>query len=190
VQLNNAPIAVGYSGGPTVLDGGTLLIGEYGNGNYYTMQGDQLTETVLLGSFSNPATAAASSSLRTSSGWFSRSKPQYETVSIDGFVNVMTAGAAGDGITDDTAIINSVLSSAAGNSIVYFPHGTYIVSDTITIPPGTKIVGECWSEIMGSGPNFASISDPYVMIQVGSAGDVGDVEISDMLFTGESNNPH
>ncbi|RFU25830.1 hypothetical protein B7463_g10508, partial [Scytalidium lignicola] len=183
VQLNNAPIAIGFSGGPTVLGGGDLLIDNYGNGNNFVQNGGTLTETVLNGPYSPSAKSAASSSLRTSSGWFSRSKPQYETVASSGFVNVKAAGAHGDGFSDDTAVINSVLSSAAGNSIVYFPHGTYIVSDTITIPPGSKIVGEAWSEIMGTGSNFASITSPHAMIMVGSPSQTGVIEISDMLFT-------
>lgn len=66
-------------------------------------------------------------------GFFERSKPQYETVAASGFTSVKSAGARGDGATDDTAVINSVLASAAGNSIVYFPAGSYIVTDTIQV---------------------------------------------------------
>ena len=69
--------------------------------------------------------------------------------------------------------------------MVYFPHGSYIVTSTINIPPGTKIVGEAWSEIMGRGNAFADITSPVVMLQVGTAGQSGVVEISDMLFTGK-----
>ncbi|KAF9885051.1 hypothetical protein FE257_000782 [Aspergillus nanangensis] len=183
VQLNNAPIAVGFSGGPTVVQGGDVLIDNYGYGNNYIQNGATLTGTFLRGAYSPSAKAAASSSLRSSSGWFSRSKPQYQNVGIGGFVDIRAAGAAGNGETDDTAVINSVLASAAGGSIVYFPHGTYMVSDTISVPPGTKIVGEVWSEIMGFGDKFADISNPRVMIRVGTSGQTGNVEISDMLFT-------
>lgn len=189
VQMRNAPIAVGFSGGPTVLQGGDVLIDNYGNGNNYIMNGDTLSKTFLNGAFSPSAKSAASSSLRSSSGWFARSKPQYESVGIGSFIDIRAAGAAGNGRTDDTAVINRVLASAAGNSIIYFPHGTYMVSDTIAIPPGTKMVGEVWSEIMGFGDKFADISNPRVMIRVGTAGQTGDVEISDILFTG-SDPPH
>ncbi|KAI1327924.1 pectate lyase superfamily protein-domain-containing protein [Xylariaceae sp. FL0255] len=182
VQLNNAPIAVGYSGGPTVLEGGDLLIDNYGNGNNFIQQGTTLSENVLNGAFDPSAKSVASPSLRTSSGWFARSKPQYETIDVGGFINVMSSGARGDGVTDDTAVINSVLASAGG-SVVYFPHGIYVVTDTINIPPGTQIVGEAWSEIMGSGDKFADITNPHVMVSVGTSGSTGVVEISDMLFT-------
>lgn len=184
VQLNNAPIAIGYSGGPTVLPGGDVLIDNYGNGNNFIQNGETLTMNFLNGAYSPSAKSAAPSSLRSSAGWFARSKPQYQAVGIGGFIDIRAAGAAGNGRSDDTAIINSILASAGG-SVVYFPHGTYMVSDTVLVPPGTKIVGEAWSEIMGFGDKFSDISNPRVMIRVGKSGDVGDVEISDMLFTGK-----
>ena len=43
-------------------------------------------------------------------------------------VNVLDYGAIGDGVADDTAAIQAAL--ATGNSI-YFPKGTYNVSDQI-----------------------------------------------------------
>jgi len=183
LQLNNVPIAVGFSGGPTVLQGGDVLIDNYGNGNNFVMSGTTLTPGFLNGAYNPSAKSTASSSLRDSTGWYARSKPQYETFGIGSFRDIKAAGARGDGMSDDTAVINSVLASAAGNSIVYFPHGSYVVTDTIHIPPGTKIVGEAWSEIMAMGDAFADITAPKVVIQVGTVGQSGIVEISDMLFT-------
>jgi polygalacturonase len=41
-------------------------------------------------------------------------------------------GAKGDGSTDDTVILNSVLSYAANlSSVVYFPFGVYMIQDTL-----------------------------------------------------------
>ncbi|MDA3960384.1 MAG: glycosyl hydrolase family 28-related protein [Planctomycetota bacterium] len=51
-----------------------------------------------------------------------------------GLVNVTQApyNAAGDGVTDDTAAIQRALSDNVGKwRIVYFPKGTYLVSDTL-----------------------------------------------------------
>jgi hypothetical protein len=45
------------------------------------------------------------------------------------------------------------------------------------------MVGEVWSQIVGSGPKFSDIKSPYVMVWVGEPRQLGDVEISDMLFT-------
>jgi hypothetical protein len=182
IRLNNVPVAMGYSGGPTVLEGGDILIDNYGNGNNFVQRGERLQPGVLNGPFNPSAKSAASPSLRDSTGWFAKSKPQYEGLGSGSFLNVKSLGATGDGVNDDTAAIQNAIQSAAGR-VIYFPHGTYIVLDTITIPPGTRIVGEAWSEIMGAGAAFSDIMEPKVMIKVGNPGQTGMVEISDMIFT-------
>ena len=47
-----------------------------------------------------------------------------------GIINVKDYGAKGDGVTDDTAAIQKAIDNNLGKTI-FFPHGTYIVSDTI-----------------------------------------------------------
>jgi polygalacturonase len=42
-------------------------------------------------------------------------------------VDVKTMGAKGDGVTDDTPVLNIILQNAAN---MYFPHGIYIIKDT------------------------------------------------------------
>ncbi len=53
-----------------------------------------------------------------------------------GLFNVTDYGATGDGTTDDTNAIKAAIAAALGqgtrNSTVYFPAGTYLVSDTLT----------------------------------------------------------
>ena len=68
---------------------------------------------------------------------------------IDEFVSVKDFGAAGDGVTDDTAAINRAfyqLFSRESNTEIrrslFFPAGVYIVSDTIKIPTYAKVYGE------------------------------------------------
>ena len=61
------------------------------------------------------------------------------------FVSVKDFGAVGDGVTDDTAAIQAAITSVCtlyGKSL-YFPPGTYIISDQITIPfsTGWRIFG-------------------------------------------------
>lgn len=53
-------------------------------------------------------------------------------------INVKDYGATGDGVTDDTAAINEALAAlpsgygiTGNNSHIYFPRGTYLVSDTL-----------------------------------------------------------
>jgi parallel beta-helix repeat protein len=49
-------------------------------------------------------------------------------------------GAKGDGIADDTAPIQSLLTAAAGGS-AFIPAGTYLLSSTPNIPAGTTVYG-------------------------------------------------
>jgi len=75
------------------------------------------------------------------------------------------------------------LALATTTNLIYFPAGSYIITSTIVIPPHARITGEVWSQLVASGSFFADINDPKTMIQVGQPGDVGSVEISDILFT-------
>jgi polygalacturonase len=71
---------------------------------------------------------------------------------FDDFVSVRDFGAKGDGTTDDTAAINRAISQIYPSSetvtntkarrTIYFPAGTYIISDTIIAPPWLRIVGD------------------------------------------------
>lgn len=113
---------------------------------------------------------------------FERSKPQYETVPASSFVSVKSAGAKGDGTTDDTEALQNVLNSATSDQIVYFDHGAYIITSTLKVPKNIKIVGEIWPLLMASGDAFSDASNPIPMLQVGEVGDTGDVEIQDLIL--------
>lgn len=112
--------------------------------------------------------------------------PTYQTYDVSEFVNVKSVSGYpvyGDGSTDDTKNLNSIITMYAGCKILFFPQGTYIVTNTIFVPSGSRIVGEAWSAISGVGNQFYNPSSPVTMVKVGNAGDSGTVEISDMLFT-------
>lgn len=113
---------------------------------------------------------------------FERSKPQYESVEVSNFVSVKSAGAVGDGVTDDTVAIQNAMNSIIGDQILYFDHGAYVISDTINVPKTIKITGEIWPLIMVSGAIFSNASAPVPAFMVGNPGDVGAVEISDLIF--------
>lgn len=51
-------------------------------------------------------------------------------------LNVKDFGAAGDGVTDDTAAINAAIcaGAAAGGATIHFPVGTYLVTGQLTVP--------------------------------------------------------
>lgn len=114
------------------------------------------------------------------SGVYSRSRNQY----ADRTNWVVPEGAIGDGVHDDTAALSlSFAIAARTRRPVFLPTGSYIVTDTIQIPPGLIVSGMCWSQIVASGKGFEDINNPKPMIRVGNKGEVGDVEISDLLFT-------
>lgn len=71
----------------------------------------------------------------------------------------------------------------AGCKIIFFDAGTYVVTSTIHIPAGSKVVGEIWSEIMGTGRKFSDVSNPVPVVRVGTPCTQGELEISDMIFS-------
>ena len=87
-----------------------------------------------------------------------------------------------DATGDQTDAINTLLSDNVGTPI-FFPAGIYLVKSTVFVPVGSIILGEGWSQIMGTGEYFEDELNPQVMVQVGYEGDSGTLEISDMLFT-------
>ncbi|WEW54745.1 pectate lyase superfamily protein [Emydomyces testavorans] len=113
---------------------------------------------------------------------FERTKPQYENVPASSFISVKSAGAKGDGNTDDTAAIQQILDNAKPGQIVYFDHGAYLITKTIKVPKNIKITGEIWPLLMATGPAFSDEKNPIPMLQVGQPGDKGVVEISDLIL--------
>ena len=114
---------------------------------------------------------------------FERSKPTYADVPASSFLSVKSAGAKGDGQTDDTQAIQKTVDSAAADQIVYFDHGAYIITSTVKVPKNIKIVGEIWPVIMAHGKAFSDEKNPIPVFQVGQPGDKGNVEITDVLFS-------
>ncbi|KAF1850325.1 glycoside hydrolase family 55 protein [Cucurbitaria berberidis CBS 394.84] len=120
--------------------------------------------------------------------YFERAKPQYEDRSVGDFVNIKNFGARGDGVSDDTSAIQSALNANVGK-IIHVDAGTYIITRTVFVPSGTKLVGETWSQFAASGSFFSDANNPKVMLSVGSPGQVGDVEMQDLMFTTKGPTP-
>lgn len=178
IKLSNVPVAVGDAAGTTLLAGGTTTIDIWAQGDVYT--GTSGSKTYTQGSITAPTKA---SSLLNSAGQIvSKGHPQYAAYAVSQFVSARTEGAKGDGVTDDTAAIQSLLNTYSGCKIIFFDAGTYLVTDTIQIPAGTQIVGEAWSVIMGSGSKFSDPTNPTVVVQAGASGSTGVLEISDIIF--------
>ncbi|KAK5787947.1 hypothetical protein VI817_010443 [Penicillium citrinum] len=184
ISLQNVPVAV-QGPSDTVLAGGTKTISAWGQGHKYTPNGP----TNFQGTLNAPARPSALLASGTSN-YYVKSKPQYESLSTSAFVSIRSAGAAGDGKTDDTSTIQSTLNSAASSGkIVFFDQGTYKVTNTIYIPPGSRIVGEAYPVIMASGNTFGSITNPKPVVQVGQSGESGSIEWSDMIVSTQGSTP-
>ncbi|KAG8718155.1 hypothetical protein FRC09_013091 [Ceratobasidium sp. 395] len=165
--------------GGVVLAGGDKTIRQWAQGNVYT--GTGTAGKYVQATINAPAKP---SSLVDSTGKiFSRSRPQYVNYEPSQFISVKAQGAKGDGVTDDSTAIQAVLDKYSGCRIIYFDAGTYYVTKTIKIPVGAIVVGEIWSTVIGGGSAFADQTKPTPVIQVGSPGDKGVVEISDMVFS-------
>ncbi len=68
---------------------------------------------------------------------------------LDSYAVITDFGATGDGVTDVTADINRALNQIFCQDInpsirrsIFFPAGTYIITDTLLIPPYCKLYGE------------------------------------------------
>jgi hypothetical protein len=120
---------------------------------------------------------------------------------LDDFASVRDFGATGDGVTDDTAAINRALfqlycreNNTQVRRALYFPAGTYRISDTIVIPTYAKLVGEgadCSIILLdpqdSSVPDYVarygdSLQQTGVNIGVGGATAPRNIEISSMTF--------
>jgi hypothetical protein len=113
-----------------------------------------------------------------------RSRPQYETIDASGFLVATDEKCANDGTGDQATNINAFLLKAnAAGLIAYFPAGIYQIGSTVFIPTGSRVQGSLWSQIQGSGFYFSDLNNPQVMVRVGNKGDVGTMEIVEMLFS-------
>ncbi len=177
VQLNNVPVAVQGPNQSTALAGttGQSTIAAWGQGHSYTPQGPN--------NFEGPITPNnRPGSLLQGNKFYERSKPQYEQNVASDFLSVRSAGARGDGVTDDTDAVNKAIQTATKQGkIVYFDAGIYRVTQTIRISAGARIVGETYPLIMSSGDFFSDINNPKPVVQIGNPNSRGSIEWSDMI---------
>lgn len=109
-------------------------------------------------------------------------------------LNVRDYGATGDGSTNDTAAVQACLNAAMadGGSSVYFPPGTYMVSNV-----GVDYSGSAWAAQPTAGPPYGfrapqvigSATRKSIIQQIaGSTGDVFSVQGKIGTDSGPSNN--
>jgi glucan 1,3-beta-glucosidase len=101
---------------------------------------------------------------------FERSKPQYNNLKKEEFLNVLGFGATNDGnvgaASSNTRNLNNALRAAANlGRVLLFPSGVYPVDNTLYVPPGSRIVGALWSQIMATGAAFSNSNKPRPLIK-------------------------
>ncbi|GAB7348730.1 hypothetical protein MBLNU459_g7467t1 [Dothideomycetes sp. NU459] len=178
VQLSNVPVAVqGPTGTALAGSTGSMTIAAWGEGHEYTPTGPINFEGPITPN-NRPA------SLLVGSKYYERSKPQYQSYPIFAFLSARSAGAKGDGVTDDTHALQAViLAAAAQNKILFLDAGDYKVTKTVYVPRNSRIVGESYSVIFSSGSFFSNINSPQPMLKIGQVGETGTVELSDMIVS-------
>lgn len=174
VDFTGSATAV-MSAGQAVLAGGKV-VQSWGMGREYTGATGVRVQDNL------PAPNKPAGLLGSNGAVFERAKPQYESLDQSQFVSVKSKGAKGDGITDDTQAIQNAMNGMAAGQVLYFDHGAYVITNTVTVPSNIKITGEIWPLIMASGTAFSDANNPKAVFQVGTAGQSGAVEISDLIF--------
>jgi hypothetical protein len=175
VDFTGTPTGVQNPGGQ-ILAGGSVVPGFILGPTYAGSTATRSLGAVQL--------AAKPQGLMANGKVYERARPQYENVPVSSFVSLKSAGAEGDGKTDDTQAIQNALNSLQDGQILYIDHGAYVVTSTVTVPGNrnVKITGEVWPMIMASGSFFANASNPQPVFRVGAANDTGSVELSELVF--------
>jgi len=91
--------------------------------------------------------------------------------------NALEEGAKGDGATDDTAALRAAL---AKYRTLFLPFGIYVVSDTLTLRPDGRLVGEGLSvlSLAAGAPGFGGPAPkPLLAVPPGAAARVADVVV-------------
>ena len=175
---NVSAIVQGPSGTLLAGSSGTTTVAGWGSGHAYTPNGPQIFEGPITPN-NRPA------SLLSNGAFYQRSKPQYGEYAVAAFLSARSLGAKGDGKTDDTkALQNAINTAASQRRILFVDAGAYVVTSTVYIPAGSRIVGESYPTIYGSGTLFSEAKNPKPVVQVGKSGEKGTVEWSDVIVTG------
>ncbi|KAL8773344.1 MAG: hypothetical protein Q9209_001738 [Squamulea sp. 1 TL-2023] len=187
VQLNNVRAAVQGPGNATLLfgtsAGGSRKVEGWAQGHSYTPNGPSSISGTI------PA-FSRSQALLDGDKYYERSKPQYADLPVNMFVSARSAGARGDGVTDDHQVLQDLVTTAASTGrVVFIDAGTYKITRTLYIPKESKIVGEAYPVIMSSGSFFANMDSPQPVVQVGQRGEEGYVEWSDTILSTQGAQP-
>lgn len=126
---------------------------------------------------------------------------------LDDFVNVRDFGAVGDNTTDDTNAINRALqqiykstvspTEARARRTIFFPGGSYVVSNPILIPPYARLVGDGINSVIirqsQGNRSVANVCDSLFQSgpTIGSSSAIlpQDIEITGIQFQNSNTSP-
>ena len=91
------------------------------------------------------------------------------TVTESGCTNVKMYGAKGDGVADDTAIIQKLLNKDSDKTEIYLPKGKYLISSPLTISKAVHIYGDGFGQT-GENTNGSSNGLTTVIFNNNGAG--------------------
>jgi len=84
-------------------------------------------------------------------------------------VDVRAHGAQGDGETDDTEAVQRAASATPIGSILLFPPGLYVVSDTIQMPPSITVSGTGLGDLSSTGISALTVMGSLFKWEVNTA---------------------
>jgi hypothetical protein len=178
VRFDKVIDAVSDTKNTVFLSGAVESIDTWVLGNMYLDPPEKLT--ALSNTFNTPREESLLSESRNlpKLPFFERSKPQYENINATRFIHVrdfgakgrqtyardlnidpytrlmLTSRSLGDGLTDDTAAFQSLFQSVNSESIIFIDAGSYLLTDTIDVPIGAKVVGQGWPQLVAYGQKF------------------------------------
>ena len=145
---------------PLLDDGNEVKIDTQGFGLYADDTGVHFGQQTKLPSLNRKKSLTGTKSyVDRTFNFFTRRRPQY--------FDVKAYGAKSDGVTDDTAAINSILVFAANISAIFHtPYGVYVIKDTAHVPLGSRIVDQAWQQIIASGSKFEGMENPILLFKL------------------------
>lgn len=171
---------------PVVLDSGGFASIWLVRGQYYKLVAESSSN---VSQWTQDNVGDLVNSILNANGYISNALTSYEltTVSrtyqdkLSDFINVRDFGATGNGTTDDTAAFQAAMTylSGIGGGTLWVRSGIYKISNSITIPANTRIVGEgMWNTQLTIASTFPLTATGVLIGTAGIGPIIEDLNIS------------